>query len=162
MNSVTPASAKVEVFAVFCDDIRHEIGNKASLIGIYNGDLLASELPIFMPRLGIMFQLRTPLDFELSNVTYRVSLGDEVIVQVDIKLETGLGQSRTADSRPNGQDQTSFRSVVSFLAIPPMTFTSPCTLRAIAVANEVEYMAGKLHVSKVPAQLKVDVAPESQ
>lgn len=162
MNSVIPGSTKAEVFAVFCDDIRHEVGNKASLIGIYNGDLLASDLPIFMPRLGVMFQLRTALDYELSNVTYKITSGDEIVMQVDITVEAGPGQSRISESRPDGQDPTSFRSVVSFLAIPPMTFTSPCTLRAIAIANGVEYMAGKLHVSKVPAQRSVDVVPTSE
>jgi hypothetical protein len=162
MNSVIPEFAKAEIFAVFCDDIRHEVGNKASLIGIYNGDLLASDLPIFMPRLGVMFQLRTPLDYELSNVTYRITSGDEVIMQVDIMVEAGPSRSRIAESRPDGQDPTSFRSVVSFLAIPPMTFTSPCTLRAIAIANGVEYVAGKLHVSRAPAERSVDVVPASE
>lgn len=162
MNSANPGSAKAEVFAVFCDDIRHEVGNKASLIGIYNGDLLASDLPIFMPRLGVMVQLRAPLDYELLSVTYKITSGDEVIMQVEIMVEADPGRSRIAESRPDSQDPTSFRSVVSFLAIPPMTFTSPCTLRAIAIANGVEYMAGKLHVSKVPATRSADVSPESE
>ncbi len=157
MNSVIPGAAKAEVFAVFCDDIRHEVGNKASLIGIYNGDLLASDLPIFMPRLGVMFHLRIPLGDDLSSVTYKIAFGDEIIVQLDVLLAVSPDRSSIVQSRPEGQDPASFQSVVSFLSIPPMTFTAPCTLRAIAVANGVEYIASKLHVSKVTAQHGVDV-----
>lgn len=162
MSSVIPGSAKAEVFAVFCDDIRHEVGNKTSLIGIYNGDLLASDLPIFMPRLGVMFQLRIPLGDELSSVTYKITSGDEIIVQLDVLVAAGPEGSSIAQTRPDGQDPESFQSVVSFLSIPPLTFTSPCTLRAIAVAHGVEYMAGKLHVSKVTARHAVEIEPASE
>ena len=31
--------------AVLCEDIRHEINNKNSLIGVFSGDVLISELP---------------------------------------------------------------------------------------------------------------------
>ena len=31
--------------AILCEDIRHEIGNKNSLIGVFGGDILVAELP---------------------------------------------------------------------------------------------------------------------
>lgn len=35
---------------VFCDDIRHEIGGKLSLMGIYDREIIVRKLPITLPK----------------------------------------------------------------------------------------------------------------
>ena len=37
-------------YAIICDDIRHEMGNKFSLIGIYGSELQAAQLPFLFGR----------------------------------------------------------------------------------------------------------------
>lgn len=43
----------------FCDDVRSEIGNKTSLMGIYGGELLVPVMPTMVPRLAVVIFVRT-------------------------------------------------------------------------------------------------------
>ena len=38
-------------YAIICDDIRQEVGNKFSLIGIYLKEIIVSKFPITLPKL---------------------------------------------------------------------------------------------------------------
>ena len=38
-------------YAIICDDIRQEIGNKISLIGIYTKDIFVTKFPFMFPKL---------------------------------------------------------------------------------------------------------------
>jgi hypothetical protein len=48
---------------VFCDDIRREVDNKTSLIGVYGDELvLFTPPPIVLPKLGFHIDVRFPTD----------------------------------------------------------------------------------------------------
>ncbi len=42
---------------IFCDDIRHEIGGKISLIGIYQSEIIVREFPITLPKLCMIITI---------------------------------------------------------------------------------------------------------
>lgn len=46
------AAKEINVF--ICDDIRQEVGNKISLMGIYAQDLILPEIPFSLPKLCIL------------------------------------------------------------------------------------------------------------
>ena len=43
--------------AIFCDDIRHEVSGKVSLIGIYSGSMIlhGGDFPFLIPKFGMVF-----------------------------------------------------------------------------------------------------------
>ena len=46
---------------IFCDDIRFEHNGKITLVGCYGPEMLISDpLPVVLPRLGMLVQLRMP------------------------------------------------------------------------------------------------------
>ena len=48
---------------LFCDDIRHEVGNKTTFVGAYAEDIVfAAPPPITMPKLGIVVWVSVPID----------------------------------------------------------------------------------------------------
>jgi hypothetical protein len=50
---------------IFCDDIRFEVGNKASLIGVYNGVMFFADgqpFPIMLPKLCMSVRIYMPFD----------------------------------------------------------------------------------------------------
>jgi hypothetical protein len=59
------------VYCVFCDDIRHEVGNKFSLMGVYSGGLIvsAASLPTRLPKLAIYIWITSPLSKPFGQVT---------------------------------------------------------------------------------------------
>lgn len=46
--------------ALFCDDVRNEVGNKLSLMGVYGQDLLLREFPTTLPKLCAVMLLDLP------------------------------------------------------------------------------------------------------
>src|SRR5262245_49177154 len=66
-------------YTIFCDDIRQEVGNKASLMGIYGSDLLVHQaFPTAMHRMGFYINYREDPYAPLNNMTLCIYLpGDE-------------------------------------------------------------------------------------
>lgn len=68
------------VVATFCDDIRYETGNKHSLMGCYKDDLVVDQLPVALPKLCAVVQIRTPIDQPfMSNLIVNATLDGESV-----------------------------------------------------------------------------------
>src|SRR5215472_6476318 len=62
---------------IFCDDIRSEIGNKISLIGIYTNSIIIPaevQFPVTLAKLGIAIFWYEPVDDYSDEITFRASL----------------------------------------------------------------------------------------
>ena len=59
---------------IFCDDIREEVGNKLSFMGVYSADLTVPVLPIVLNKLCIVVRAITNNSdpFESLNVSLNV------------------------------------------------------------------------------------------
>ena len=72
------------VHALWCDDIRHELGNKPSFMGVYTGGLVVSKLPIVLPRLCVFAWVVAPLDHPIKHLAAKlVRDSGEVLASVD-------------------------------------------------------------------------------
>lgn len=59
--------------AIFCDDIRDEVGGKKALMGVYRGVLFYKEkLPIVLPRLGIFVRYFEEVGFFRDDIQINV------------------------------------------------------------------------------------------
>ncbi len=52
----------VAVFCQYCDDIRLEVGNKVSLMGLYAGEALLPQIPAVLPKLCALVACKAPID----------------------------------------------------------------------------------------------------
>jgi hypothetical protein len=58
---------------LFCDDVRHEVGNKTSLMGMYFSDLyIQTPAPIVLPKFCIAIWLITDVDDPPTQFTVRL------------------------------------------------------------------------------------------
>jgi hypothetical protein len=58
---------------VFCDDIRQEVGNKISMMGMYLGELIIQgTAPIALPKFGFVIWIISDVDDPIQHVTTRV------------------------------------------------------------------------------------------
>lgn len=60
----------------WCDDIRHEVGNKPSLMGVYTSGLAFQNLPATVARLGLMVTVYTPAHQPFESLKVRVMRSD--------------------------------------------------------------------------------------
>ena len=70
--------------SLFCDDIRQEVGNKLSLMGIYNGSMVVPSFPYELPRLFVCMRATASAGEEFKSLTFVVMVNDESIVEISI------------------------------------------------------------------------------
>lgn len=119
----------------YCDDIRHELGNKISLIGIYGADLLVPEVPAIIPKLCIYAQLYGELDKTFDDrVELKVTLNDEVIA-------TSVSTPATSSLKPR-----QFQKIGAQIVIAPFIIEEECILRVFAYYKDQEYKSSALKI----------------
>lgn len=133
--------------AVYCDDIRMELGNKLSLMGIYDADLFVPEVPITIPKLCIFLSVVTPASNPFQSLTVRVLKDEEVLLEAKIPEES-LSQSlkdQPAEiaSIPAGDKLVGIK--MSFV-LAPFTVDRPFFLRVRALTETEELRSSALSI----------------
>lgn len=64
------------VHVLWCDDIRQELGNKTSFMGVYTGALVVPTLPAMVPRLAIWLDICTPESKPFKSLRVRLFSND--------------------------------------------------------------------------------------
>jgi len=126
------------VHALWCDDIRQEVGNKPSFMGVYTGGLTIPTLPTVLPRLAVWTWVAVPLDIEVRSVNVRV-VRDDGFVFVD--LTPTVSDLAAAVANPVQAEAT--RRIMMFgLAIGPVELPIGCRFLDVAVLVNDEPIAG--------------------
>jgi hypothetical protein len=55
--NMTKKKIAEKIYTLICDDIRHEVGNKISLIGLYD-NIVVRETPIILPKINLAILLK--------------------------------------------------------------------------------------------------------
>lgn len=131
--------------AFFCDDIRYEIGNKVSLMGVYSKDLIFPALPAFLSRLGVVLTIDTAINEPIESIKVVIEKDTETLIELtperlhqDLQSEGELSENH---------DEPTRLSFYMHIMLNPMTITSACMLRVRATIDGTEYMAGKIRIS---------------
>ncbi len=76
------------ISAIYCDDIRQEIGGKHSYMGVYGSDLVLPSFPAAIPKLCIAMQWMTLEKHVTQEVDLKVLLGhDRVLLNTTIAID---------------------------------------------------------------------------
>lgn len=70
--------------AIYCDDIREEIGGKRTLVGIYGDALIVPQTPGLIPKLGIIVTLYSDRSNPVSRCKIVVRNNDQDIGEMDL------------------------------------------------------------------------------
>ncbi len=134
-----------QVHVIWCDDIRLEVGNKPSFMGVYIGGLTVPSLPVVIPKLVLYVWLSTPLDKPFKQIKIRIVRDDKSeIFTVDLGAPEIL-------NLPSRKDLS--RSVVmASLSIIGLNIPEHCKYLAVFVDTESGTLEG--------AKLHIDVAQE--
>jgi hypothetical protein len=131
------------MWSIFCDDVRQEIGNKLSYLGIYGPVLIVESIPTNLVKLCCVMSVRVPAESPPRKVTFRLLRGDEVIFEADaVQSEQPDPAASTAVV---GTDSIALTiSTVAQLVSFPLT--QHCLLRSIAVVDGMELRGGSLEL----------------
>lgn len=69
---------------LFCDDIRHEVGGKISLMGIYGTHLLLPALPSNLSKLSVHFSIEIPNESTPEAITITIFVGGKQHAKLEL------------------------------------------------------------------------------
>ena len=136
------------VVVQFCDDIRHEVGNKVTLVGLYNGSLFLQEFPALIARLAINLIVETSIEDRISDMVVRIEKGEEIIFQTSTSIPPRVASNEVIQA---GHDEPTRSMLGVQISLPPITVMSPCMLRVVVILDGLESIAGKLRIAAMSA-----------
>lgn len=135
------------ITAIFCDDIRSEVGNKLSFMGCYQSELVVQMAPVTLPKLCIFASIFTPKQRPFKSLMLRVVQDDDVeLARIDIPKEGLTGISQISD-------ETSTRKIISTaIVFSPFAIEKPTMLRLMATTEEGEITGPRLLIKVATTQ----------
>lgn len=136
----------VDVSAIYCDDIRSEVGGKSSYMGAYNSDLVMPSFPAQVAKLCIQIAIRFPIDADAQNITIRV-LKDDVSL-VEMPFPDGSVKEILAGAAKIGKEFPDVRMFTCSMAVQfaNLQLETPGTLKLIVIVDGVENQGNGLRI----------------
>lgn len=116
------------VETIFCDDIRHEVGNKRSLIGVYSGQLLVSTMPAILPKLCVSVTVTTPIEKPFRKLVIRLLINDTEILRGDMG-DNPVPPEDMQHTTALPDDVEHFYSLTADFVLSPFQINEPAALR---------------------------------
>lgn len=132
------------VTAIYCDDIRQEVGNKVSYMGTYTGLLLVASLPATIPKLMVAVHVFTPQEQPFKSLKIRLTKNDELLSETQIPDETLESQAIVPVADLGDEVSIAFSFIFAFTPLP-VTELSKIRIR---VQTESEELKGPALVIK--------------
>ncbi|HZL59842.1 MAG TPA: hypothetical protein VFC38_09080 [Stellaceae bacterium] len=140
---------------IFCDDIRQEISNKISIIGMYHGDMIfLAAPPILVPKLFLLVSIISDPDDTPKKLTTTILAPDKTEIYRTTLEE--IGEYRHIEGSVTAQLRTWF-------PLPPFVAANPGAIEVWAETESEKLRAGRLFVSfQPPEQQTIDVKDDKQ
>ncbi|HJE71432.1 DUF6941 family protein [Pseudomonas oryzihabitans] len=129
---------------LYCDDIRNEVGNKLTLVGVYQGALVSAQIPALLPKLCVVLTLHTPKErmFEQVSVigtyedqeAFRMELGEEDLTSI------------TAEMPPPGPETKSYEMTLMAM-LAPFQIETAGKLKIEIIADGEELRCSSLQIT---------------
>lgn len=142
------------VHTIWCDDIRMEVGNKPSFMGVYTGALVVQELPAQLQKLSLWTLISVPMEEPLLPLSMRLVRNEnEIIVEMPEAVSTDVELPPLVDGRT--------RRMMSFaLNLAPFVIAQDTKyLRVVVRAAGVDFDGPKLWIETDQSSV---VAPASE
>lgn len=137
------------VSAIYSDDIRHEVGGKISIIGIYGPALLVQNFPATLPKLCMQVQVRTPADNPFKSVTFKILHNKFELANVSVSEQDIL--QATPDRAEDAERDNSANQVMTFnFVFSPVVLTEPGSIQIRAITESEELKGPSLRIDQAP------------
>lgn len=136
----TPTRLDRHVAVLYCDDVRQEVGNKLSFVGVYKNTLILPSFPAKLLKLCMVIEIAAPKSkiFEVAEIS--IFNGDSIIGEVKVELPTP-GASAAPQLGLNGAP-TAFVSTTAILPFENFEVDSATTLRIRVKFDDGEILPG--------------------
>lgn len=139
--------------ATYCDDIRHELGGKLTLVGVYSTDLLVPAFPAVLPKLCLIVHVVTPADRPFQQLKIRVQMDEASVAEGELSPEDlRLALDSVASSGEDMPADVEHRmELTAHFVISPLKLDGPGVIRVRVETEDGEIKANGLRVGQVAA-----------
>jgi len=137
---------------IFCDDIRNEVGNKLSFMGIYGGELQVEQIPAVIQKICIVSYCETSAAHLLSKLSIRIFHKENLILENEVPPEHLQEMQRAIIARGDQKDPIQKIAIGMNAQISPVVIDEPSTIKVVMIADNEEIIAGKLRMSQLTHQ----------
>lgn len=127
------------MWSTFCDDVRQEVGNKLSYLGIYGPNLVVPVFPTTLVKLCCVFNVRVHAETPPSSVVFKLLRDDEVIFEHE--LSVGKDAVPTLPANEMDVQALTISSIAQFVGF---AITQQGRLKARAIVDGKELRGGAL------------------
>lgn len=128
---------------VFCDDIRHELGGKISLIGIYQREIIVREFPVTLPKLCMVITINEKVSSDGQRQIKVIFEPDGPISETETVL-LDLGYSLPDEVVKEEPEEFLMRSKRLELVAAPFKLERPGQIKVRMYHNEDEIRLGAI------------------
>lgn len=120
------------VIAQFCDDIRHEIGGKITLVGCYHGEMIIDKLPAILPKLCAQISVFTPAGRPFERLLLRANINGDPLAEIEMPIQALNESIQTRKLKP----ELGRLSTMALMAFSPLPVIEPCKVRIEAETED--------------------------
>jgi hypothetical protein len=153
------------LFTIICDDVRQEVGNKLSMMGIYDHAIMVEQFPVAIPRISFVMKAKTTADRPFERLTFLVLRDEETLIEAEMdgdRLNALLKQSVAASIAGSTLEASDrILMVTAILTVAPLTIEKPCRLRFRALTESEELRGGTVAIdigNRQDAQARSQIA----
>lgn len=153
-NPTTTQNVDRFVHAIFCDDIRQEMGNKVSFMGCYQGELFVPFVPLLLPKLCVQVTISTTVEQPIKSLTVRLDQGENQLAVIEVPADD-FARSMS----PVPEEAKRWSASVGVM-LSPFNITEPGELRVVVITEEGEMPGPRLRLKVMPQADTLAVSAE--
>lgn len=132
---------------IYCDDIRNEVGNKFSYMGIYTRELNIPSVPLLLPKLCIVVKVVSDINDPIESVVVRVVMLKEH-KEIELITTDSLTMPSSTELQGRDNDSTCVLTQMQFV-LSPFQIDEESTLRVKATTEREELLGVALRLRVV-------------
>ena len=138
-----------ELSVIWCDDIRAEIGDKLSFMGVYTGAILVPSQPFTLARLGIWARLSVDKNDPVTALSAKVQFDNGQLI---FEIPTQTHAPQTPDDNPR---KTMMNYIFGVQIAPIVVPVEASYFEFIIKANDETLSGIKLWIERIPEKEKI-------
>ena len=139
--------------AIYCDDIRHEAGEKLSYMGAYNGILYVPSFPTKLPKFCIAVKVVSPMTRTFESLLIQILKDEDILQEISLNQEQLQIRNGPQEKDPQVDEEDLVQTVDVNFAFVPFQLDEPFILRVRAETNDGEIIRGLgLRVAQFPSK----------
>lgn len=131
------------MWATYCDDVRQEVGNKLSFLGIYGSSLIVPSFPTTLVKLCCQFSVRVPAAKPPQSVVFKLLRDDEILFERELSIADFEVPTVSAPADGTTERVLTISTIAQLIALP---VTEHCFLKARAIVDGMELRGGGLEL----------------